>query len=192
MATFIIEHAEKKLSQWCVIEYRQMSKYVGKQNLFFTNILKKDVKKLKPYGSVETRSMTQLQLQKVCILDPNTKKTLTPEDAKQFDYFVFGGILGDAPARGRTKTVLTDKMKNVEARNLTGKQMSTDTAVLVAKMIADGTPVEKIQFQDTIEITLKKGKIQESVILPYRYVLENGKPKISRELITYLAKKQDL
>ncbi len=190
MTTFIIEHCEPKVFLWCILEYTQMKKYVGKKNLFFTNVKKQEGKKLTSLGKVETKSVTKLNLENVCVLDPNAEQTLTPKD--KFEYVVFGGILGDAPARGRTKVVLTDKMKNVQTRNLTPFQMSTDTAVLVTKLILDGTPIEKIPFQDTIEVVLKTRKFQESVILPYRYVLKNGKPLFNKKLVKYLAEKQSL
>jgi len=63
--------------------------------------------------------------------------------------------------------------------------MSTDNAVYVVKQIVNGTPLEKIPFQDEIEIKLNK---IESTILPYRYALVNGKPFYSKELINYLKK----
>jgi ribosome biogenesis SPOUT family RNA methylase Rps3 len=35
-----------------------------------------------------------LDLSKVLLLDPEAKEELVPDDAKQFDYLLFGGILG--------------------------------------------------------------------------------------------------
>ncbi|MBI4148313.1 hypothetical protein HY490_03415, partial [Candidatus Woesearchaeota archaeon] len=37
MPTFVIEHLEPKVFQWCVLEYRHISQIVGKENLWFTN-----------------------------------------------------------------------------------------------------------------------------------------------------------
>jgi len=38
---YIIEHLEPKLFPWCMIEYKHISKTVGKSNLWFTNIKQK-------------------------------------------------------------------------------------------------------------------------------------------------------
>ena len=33
---FIIEHLEDEVWEWCILEYRHMSEFVGKENLIFT------------------------------------------------------------------------------------------------------------------------------------------------------------
>lgn len=185
---FIIEHLEKKLYEWCMIEYEHISKIVGKKSLIFTNTREK---KLDRFGSIEPRSATKLKLKNACLLDPKSEKELTPKEAKIFDYFIFGGILGDYPEQGRTEKCLTSKM-NVEKRNLGSKQMSTDTAVLVTKMIIHGKKLDEINFIDEPTITLKRGKVQEEINLPYRYVAKNNKPVISGKLLKYLKQKKDL
>jgi ribosome biogenesis SPOUT family RNA methylase Rps3 len=69
-------------------------------------------------------------------------------------------------------------------RDLGPKQMSTDTAVLVAKRIVDGMPFDKIPFLDTIQIQTGEG---EEVELPYRYVAdEEGKPILPPGLVEKL------
>lgn len=188
---YIIEHLEPELFEWCIIEYRHISKIVGKENLWITSIKESDADKLKGYGKIITSSVTSLNLNqsKMCILDPESSTILSPEDNKSFDYFIFGGILGDSPPRKRTGPELTRFLPNAQTRNIGNKQMSTDNAVFVTKTILSGIPMEKIPFKDEIEITLKKG---ESTIFPYRYALVNGKPLVSPELIKYLKKKEDL
>ena len=124
----------------------------------------------------------------VCALDPAAKKILTPQDT-QFDYFVFGGILGDDPPQQRTAPELTERMPGVAARNIGKKQMSTDTAVYVVHEILQGKRLADFQFQDGIEISLAKN---ESTVLPYRYVVRNGKLMISRELVSYIKKRKGL
>ncbi len=188
---FIIEHLEKGLYEWCFIEYKNISKIVGKNNLLFTNIKKnKDFKKLKKLGNVKKESVIKLKLKNACLLDPAAKKTLNPKE--KFDYFILGGILGDFPKQKRTEKYLTSKMKNVEIRNLGNKQMPTDTAVLVTKTITSGKDIKKIEFIDSPTIILKKGKFQEEVNLPYRYILMGNKPLISNGLIKYLKNKDSL
>src|SRR3989344_7680674 len=183
---YIIEHLEAELYPWCLIEYEQMSKYAGKKNLLFTKVPKKDHTKLKKYGEVLEKSVLELNLPKACLLDPKAKKILTPSDAKKFDYCIFGGILGDHPEQGRTEKYLTSKLKNGEIRNLEKKQMSTDTAVIVTDLIIKGTPYEKLTFKDEPEVILNKGVIDESVVLPYRYLIKDGKLVISKKLLAYL------
>ena len=95
MPIFIIEHLEPALFPWCLLEYKHISKIVGKRNLWFTNIKDKDKNKLSKYGKVFTESIKQLinknyhchnvkthlyfTNKNICILDPEAKKTLTPK-----------------------------------------------------------------------------------------------------------------
>ncbi len=139
-------------------------------------------------GKVSNESVLNIKLNNTCILDPNAKETLTPEDAKNFKYFIIGGILGDYPPRKRTKEELTDKVHNLPARNLGKKQFSTDNAVYVLKQIIDGVPLEEMKFQN--KITIKINEI-ESIDLPYYYPLIDGKPRISDKLVKYLKNKKD-
>ena len=188
MPIYIIEHLEPKLSQWCLIEYKHISGIAGKRNLWFANIKRKsERKKLARYGKVSKESVSQINLKNSCVLDPDAKKTLMPKEARKFRYFIFGGILGDYPARKRTKEKLTRFVKNAAARNIGKKQFSTDNAVYVVKQIAKGKNIKNLKFKDRIEIPINKYK---SLILPYRYVMLNGKPLISKELIRYLKRKK--
>ena len=184
-AKFVIEHLEPKLYRWCFLEYRHISKLVGRKNLIFTNIRSSSAQaKLSPLGKVSSVSVSRLGLPNVCILDPAAKKTLVPAEAKKFSYFVFGGILGDYPPRQRTKTEL--KLKG-ERRNIGKAQLPTDNAIYVVKKIASGTPLSKIKFQDCLTIPIKEG---EEVELPFRYALVKGKPLISREIVAMLKKQK--
>lgn len=189
---YIIEHLEDEMYPWCIIEYEQISRRAGKDNILFTNVPKKDQAKIKKFGETTDKSVLHLKLERSCLLDPKAEKTLTPADAKRFYSFIFGGILGDHPERGRTEKYLTSKLKGVETRNLGKKQMSTDTAVLATKLVLQGKRIEQLEFKDSLALKLKKGKIHEEVILPYRYVILEGKPAISKKLVNYLKKKQDL
>jgi ribosome biogenesis SPOUT family RNA methylase Rps3 len=184
MPIFIIEHLEPKVWDWCTIEYRHISQMVGKQNLWITNT---NSKILSEIATAKTQSVTTLNLKNACVLDPDAKTTLTPEEAKQFDFFIFGGILGDDPPQKRTFPELTSKLPKATARNLGPHQMSTDTAVYVTLQIVKGKKLSDIKFQDSIEIKLAKN---ESTILPYQYVLINGKPMISEELVNYIKERK--
>lgn len=184
MPIYIIEHLEPELYEWCIIEYKNISRIVGKSSLWFTNIKQKDKDKLKNYGKVIQTSIKELNLSNACVLDPEAEKTLSPEEAKKYSYFIFGGILGDNPPRKRTSPELTIFLKQkAKVRNLGKKQFSTDNAVYVTKQITKGKPLSSLKFKNTIEIKINS---IESTILPYCYPLINNKPQISKELIRYI------
>jgi len=183
---FVIEHLDPKVWPWCLLEYKHISKIVGRKNLWFTNI-KRDAGKLKQLGKVFSKKASQLKLSKVCILDSSGRKTLQPSDVNKFDYFVFGGILGDWPEVNKSLAIIRAMPKAVVG-NLGKKQMSTDTAVLVTKKILDGIPMNKIPFKDGIEITISKN---ESIELPYRYVTRKAKPVLPSGLVKMLKEQKE-
>lgn len=186
---YIIEHLEPSLFKWCLIEYKNISKIVGKSNLWFTNIKResKASKELAKYGKVIKQSARELKLQDACVLDPESKHSLTPKNSKSCRYFIFGGILGDYPPRKRTKKELTKFISNAKSYDIGKKQFSTDNAVFVVHKIATGTKLQDMEFQNKLEI--KTGKY-ESMILPFLYPLVKGKPNISAELVDYIRKKK--
>lgn len=185
---FIIEHLEKEVFEWCLIEYRHISKIVGKKNLWFTGLKgKKGAASLSQYGRCITESVRDLNLKNACVLDPAATKILVPADARRFSYFIFGGILGDYPPKQRTKQELTLLLPEAKARNIGKEQMSTDNAVLVVSEITQGKKLSSLSFQDSVEIQIDKAA---SVQLPYRYRLINKKPFISPALVAYLKRKK--
>lgn len=188
MPKYIIEHLEPKLSKWCLIEYENISKLVGKKNLIFTNIKESEQNKLASLGKVYCNSISNLNLKNICILDPDSNKTLSPKDKLKFNYFVFGGILGDYPPKKRTKKELTQKItQKIETRNIGKKQMSTDNAVYTVKKILAGIPLKNLPFKYKISIPISKFS---SVELPYQYNLINNKPFMSKKVIQYLKNKK--
>lgn len=183
---YIIEHLDGRIYKWCHMEYEHISKTVGKENLMFTNVKgKKGQELLSKLGEVYSKSVTELDLKNVCILDPAAKKTFISSDSKKFDYLIFGGILGDYPMRQRTKDELSDKMSG-DIRNIGEKQMSTNTAVYVVHKICNGNTLNDFEWQD--DLIIKTGK-DEEVILPYRYVKEDGKLIMPEHLIEHIKKK---
>ena len=182
----IIEHLEPKIWPWCEIEYQSIGKIISKENLWFTNIKQKN--NLDKFGKVIKESVINMPLKNVCILDPDAKKTLDPKETDQFKYFIIGGILGDYPAKKRTKVELTKKLKNASVRNLGKKQFSTDNAVYVLDKIISGIKLEDIAFHNKLNIKLNN---IESIELPYFYPLINNKPRISKELLKYIKNKRD-
>lgn len=185
---YIVEHLDPELYEWCMIEYKHISEIVGRENLIFTNIKKaEEKKKLEVLGSVEQKSVKEMGFKKVCILDPATSKTLETKDKQTFEYLVFGGILGDWPPQQRTKKELSEKM-DVEHRNLGKEQMSTNTAVYVAKKIMDGKKFTELEFIEELVIPVEEG---EEISLPFRFVVENGKPVLAKGYIEFV-KNQDV
>lgn len=183
---YVIEHLEPRLSPWCLLEYKHISKVVGKSKVWFTNV-KKPSKALKDLGRVFSKPSHLFPLPNPCVLDPLAKKTLSSNELNRISHLIFGGILGDHPPKERTREIFPDQY--VLRRNLGSKQMSTDTAVLVAKAIVGGGRLSKISFKDVIEIPLNKG---ESVLLPYRYLVRNRNPVIAPGLIHYLKRKRSI
>jgi len=82
-----------------------------------------------------------LHQEKVCLLDLRGKKILEPSERKEYDAFVFGGILGDHPPKDRTFAL---RPLFTQSRNLQEVQMSTDTALLVTELIINA----QINFND--------------------------------------------
>ncbi len=190
MPIYIIEHLEPKLYKWCLIEYEHISEIAGKNNLMFTNIKKKDIKKLKKYGAVYEESISKLKLKNACVLNQYSRKTLTTKGKYKFQYFIFGGILGDNPAQKRTQQLIKKLEKRkikFETRNLGSKQMSTDVAVYVAKKILNGSKLNELKFVDVLEIEINEN---ESVTLPFRYVVDNNKLIINEKLVEYLRRRK--
>ncbi len=187
---FVVEHLEPELYEWCLIEYEHISEIVGRQNLVFTNIKnKKDLEKLKKYGTVYEKSISELKFKKICVLSQYSEKTLATNDKNNFEYFVFGGILGDNPAQKRTDTIIKNlKNKNIkfETRNLGNQQMPTDVAVYVSKKILEGKKLSDFKFADELEIEINEN---ESINLNFKYVIDNGKVIISEKLVEYLRKR---
>ena len=195
---FAIEHLEPELFEWCLIEYWHISKIVGKENLVFTNIKNKnDAFKLKKLGSVFEKIISELNNElnfnknKICILSQYAEKTLETNDKSKFGFFVFGGILGDKPAKRRTEDIIKEWKQNeikFEERNLGSVQMPTDNAVYVSKKILDGAKLNELNFIDEVEVQINEN---ESVHLPFRYIIDNDKLIISEKLVEHLRKRKE-
>ena len=155
--------------------------------MIFTRVNKEEFHKLSGFGDVHEEKVKDLKFDNVCVLDPEAEEILSPND--KFDYFLFGGVLGNEPMDQRTEKELSSQLP-YKRRHLGKKQMSTDTAVHVAfKIIELGIPFDKLKFVDDIEIEIEEGY---SNLLPYRYLVgDDGKPILPEGLIEYL-KDEDL
>lgn len=141
--TFVVEHLDPELGPWSALEYKTIAEELRKAGSDF--ILSSvpasliaaedfaDVKENARSDSVENYFADQKS--QICLLDPAAKQELMPEDAGKFEIFLFGGILGDDPPRDRTSEL---RKKGFEGRRLGPKQMTTDTAVRVTRMVVQG------------------------------------------------------
>ncbi len=182
---FVIEHLEPCLSEWLYIEYFHAARIVGRERLFITNVKKKsEFRELFTIAHIERKRARELfGQQKLIVLDPRARKTLSPDDLRGKQAIVIGGILGGEPPLGRTKELLTKSLPRASARNLRKHQFAIDSATYVAKKVSEGKSLGEVPVQRGLEIQIRKG---HSTFLPYAFPLVKGKPLISRELITYL------
>ncbi|KAI9298151.1 DUF431-domain-containing protein [Neoconidiobolus thromboides FSU 785] len=196
---YIVEHMEEEVYEWCQLEYSHMSQVVGKDNLLFTKVPQEHIKDMPENVSKELCSQKDildlgLPFDRICLLDQESDKVLAPEDVSEFDYVLFGGILGDEDTEAidcivKDRTIELRKL-GFKSRNLGKEQMTTDHAVLTTKLILeDKIKFNDIQFADNPEIKFNKN---ESTIMPFRYVKDaQGEPRIAPGMKALL-KKQTL
>ena len=190
-ATIVIEHLEDKVGKWLLIEYEASSGIVGRGNLYFTNV--KDAwlaRRLLGLGRIYRRSIADISLKgRIIVLDPQAEARLEPEDfqGSSRTYVVIGGILGDHPPRGRTRKMLTSRMKGAVARNIGKAQFTINGAVYVAWQVSKGRRLEEIPTVEGVEIDVEYYKgIKHVITLPYAYPVVDGRPLIPRRLLDYL------
>lgn len=200
---YIIEHMEEGFSEWVILEYSQILREVGAENLILSSLpestTEKDIpqrllklglrwttKDLKGINE-DFKDFELLKDGRVCLLDPRATIDLQPEDATKFDYFVFGGILGDHPPRDRTKELKTAYPNLLISRRLGDKQMTTDTAIRTTQLIIkDRIAFEDIKFIDYPEFRFNKNEATE---MPFRYVLDKeGKPILPEGMLDLIKK----
>jgi len=109
--TIIVEHLDPELEDWQSLEYKCIGEECANTNAdFLLSGLASATATQKQLGlpssslteeSVEARYSSADQRKRVCLLDPKGEKDLSPEDGDEFDVFLFGGILGDDPPRGK-------------------------------------------------------------------------------------------
>ncbi|OBA16632.1 uncharacterized protein OGAPODRAFT_16220, partial [Ogataea polymorpha] len=108
---YIIEHMEQGFTEWVILEYCQIIRDIGKDNLILTSLpdgtSDQDIPQpLRELGLVWTTKEVNEYVDsfgsRLCLLDPRAEIDLQPTDKESFDFFIFGGILGDHPPRDRT------------------------------------------------------------------------------------------
>ncbi|KAI9301300.1 SAM-dependent RNA methyltransferase [Cunninghamella echinulata] len=139
--SYIIEHMEDDMHEWCVLEYKHMLSNVGPDHLWFSCLSEACLNKSMPEELKQAHCHTEdvlhlpgIDPKSVCLLDPSATSELSPEDGDKFEYFLFGGILGDDPPRDRTKEL---RKLGFEGRRLGPVQMTTDTALNVTRKVVE-------------------------------------------------------
>ena len=180
---FVIEHLDPELYEWSLAEYEHITEALGKENVQFTNV--KDCSKI-DFAECKDKPIKELNPEKPCILDPEAEKTLEPSDKEKFETFIFGGVLGNDPPEKRTEDLLS-KPSGFERRNLGKRQMSTDTAAIVAwKILNEGKKLSELKFIDDPEIDVEENL---STTMPYRYLDDGtGKPLICKKVMNLIKK----
>ncbi|PSS27383.1 hypothetical protein M430DRAFT_32137 [Amorphotheca resinae ATCC 22711] len=191
--TYIVEHLDEELGPWSELEYLTIAKESNQAGAKFClssippSLTLPEALKTVPGFTADGRSVETLYADnksRVCLLDPAATKELSPEDGETFDVFLFGGILGDDPPRDRTSEL---RKKGFEGRRLGPKQMTTDTAVRVTRLIVqEKIPLDKIPYVDNPELRINKN---ESTEMPFRYVKgENGQPIMPDGMVELIKK----
>lgn len=144
------DETTKALPPWVNLEYAHMLTLTAPHSsVHFTSLSSSSISALQKHLSAHPQSSSAhahtepiltfleqngIPQSKVCLLDPRAPKVLAPEDGDAFDVFLYGGILGDDPPRDRTGEL---RKLGFEGRHLGEKQMTTDTAVGVSKIIVE-------------------------------------------------------
>ncbi|KKK14369.1 hypothetical protein P175DRAFT_0498928 [Aspergillus ochraceoroseus IBT 24754] len=194
--TIVVEHLDPELGSWSALEYGCIAResYVSGSRFLLSSVptslqMPEDLASTKGL-EVEHRSVEEIfaeRKSKVCLLDPAAEVELSPADGDNFEVFLFGGILGDDPPRDRTSEL---RKKGYAGRRLGPKQMTTDTAVRVTRMVVhEKVPLEEIQYIDYPEIVINE---HERTEMPFRYVKgSNGKPIMPDGMVDLIKKDAD-
>lgn len=200
---YIIEHMEQGFSEWVVLEYAQIIREVGPENLVLSSLPQgtqhKDIPQLLLELGLRWTTHDLLHLQeafpelepvsngRVCLLDPRAPQDIDASEGGKFDYFVFGGILGDHPPRDRTSEIKKQYPNLVVGRRLGDKQMTTDTAVRTTQLIVEKrVPLNEINFIDYPEFRFNENEATE---MPFRYVVDDrGNPILPDGMLDLIKK----
>ena len=192
---YVIEHMEESVDNWVECEYKRIVRDCGGKNLIFTNM--KPGKNCPTYESMDyldgalcvPESFEEYygarDKKRVCLLDEQAEKDLTPGDSTEFDFFLFGGILGNVDEQDADRTkVLREQLYS--SRMLGNHQMTTPTAACVTHLILDEQkPFESLKFVDRPEFeTEYEG---ETLMMPFRYLVgDDGKPIMAEGVLDIL------
>ncbi|EJD01813.1 DUF431-domain-containing protein [Fomitiporia mediterranea MF3/22] len=189
------EQADRTLPEWVELEYLHMRTLAGPEaQIHFSHLSSSSSKALSSVfvdsdftheasvpsnssrslanatahqmGVLELMKAHNLSLDQVCLLDPKAENELSPQDGDgTFQWFLFGGILGDDPPRDRTAEL---RKLGFPTRHLGNVQMTTDTALGVTKKVVH----DRVKLQDIpyVDFPTIRFNAQESVEMPFRYI----------------------
>ncbi|EXM32846.1 carboxypeptidase D [Fusarium oxysporum f. sp. vasinfectum 25433] len=181
--TFIVEHLDPELGPWSELEYLAIARETqATHGSFILSSLPSTFQvptdlASNPAFTAEQRGVEELYVankSRVCLLDPSAALDLSPED-------------GDDPPRDRTSEL---RKKGFEGRRLGPKQMTTDTAVRVTRIVVqDKVPLDQVPYLDFPELKFNE---HESTEMPFRYVQgEDGKPIMPKGMVELIQKDAD-
>ncbi|MEM2869553.1 MAG: hypothetical protein QW379_03915 [Thermoplasmata archaeon] len=177
---------QEPFSEWLMLEYRHCIE--SWEGLIFTNVRdERLIEALRPLSVVYKESARELEgfdPKSTLVLDPDAEKPLTTSDVDACRALVVGGILGSEGFTGKTRELVTKKLE-CQARNLGPRQLSIDSAVVVARLIALGMRLEDIELTSEVEV---RHDVGHSTVLPYAYPILNGKVIFTPGLAEYLRK----
>ena len=188
-----MENLEPCLSPWLRAEYGYVVK-VLKGSVVFTNVndphMRAELSKLAPtFAEDVVEYVARRNLRKVIVLDPKGEKELTPEDLRDCDAVVIGGIMGDYPPKGRTWELITKRLPNAIPRNLGREQLTIAGATYVLKQIMMGRTLRDLEFVDGLRISLSLGVAELEIELPYRFPCEGGKIVLPENYVEVVARR---
>ena len=188
-----MENLEPCLSPWLRAEYEYVAK-VLKDSVIFTNVknprMRAELSKLAP-AFVEdiVEYAARRELGKIIVLDPKGEKELMPDDLRDCDAVVIGGIMGDYPPKGRTWELITKRLPNATPRNLGKEQLTIAGAAYVLKQIMAGRTLRDLEFVDGLRIYLSLGIAELEIELPYRFPCEGGKIVLPENYVEIVARR---
>ncbi|RMZ84773.1 hypothetical protein DV737_g935, partial [Chaetothyriales sp. CBS 132003] len=193
--TFVVEHLDPELGPWSALEYKAISEESRQAGCDFilssvpeSLLQSSELQALGANAKAESiEAYFADRKERICLLDPQGQQELSPADASRFDVFLFGGILGDDPPRDRTSEL---RRKGFQGRRLGPKQMTTDTAVRVTRLVVvDQMPLHQIPYEDFPELRLGE---HESTEMPFRYVVgKDGKPVMPAGMLELIKRDAD-
>ncbi|KAJ5248688.1 hypothetical protein N7468_000139 [Penicillium chermesinum] len=193
---FVVEHLDPELGPWSALEYGCIARESHARGArFLLSSVPAELQMPADLAAtqgleVEQRSVEDIFADikdRVCLLDPAAQVELSPADGENFDVFLFGGILGDDPPRDRTSEL---RKKGYAGRRLGPKQMTTDTAVRVTRLVVhEKVPLEDISYVDYPEIHVSE---HERTEMPFRYVVDaKGQPIMPDGMVDLIKKDAD-
>ncbi|MCE4615011.1 MAG: hypothetical protein F7B60_05750 [Desulfurococcales archaeon] len=190
MAEIVIENMEPP-GERILLEILQAHQIAG-DKLVITNTPKQleqqtNKKTCNPPKILGTPAHQYCKDRKTIILDPDATQPLTPQEARQADCIIIGGILGDHPRKHRTREI-TRRTPWAKTRNLGTHQLSIDGATYLTNMILQGKTLQEIPLTENPTITIETPLGTTEITLPYAYPQHDGKPLLAPGLKKYLTK----